>query len=232
MKLPKLIPALLVRRYKRFLADVEFADGSKVTAHCPNTGAMTGCIDSGSTVWLSHSENPKRKYAYTLELVETKNGLTCIHSARANKVVMEALENGLIKELSEYRKISSEVRYGQGSRADFVLCREDETSIILEVKAVTFHLGDGLGAFPDAKSVRALKHTVELTNAINSSTRSLIIFCVLHSGINKVSVAKEVDPAYYVALESALRAGLEVQAWSVDISTSALTLSRRISFDL
>lgn len=232
MKLPKLIPALLVRRYKRFLADVEFADGSKVTAHCPNTGAMTGCIDSGSTVWLSHSENPKRKYAYTLELVETKNGLTCIHSARANKVVMEALENGLIKELSEYRKISSEVRYGQGSRADFVLCREDETSIILEVKAVTFHLGEGLGAFPDAKSVRALKHTVELTNAINSSTRSLIIFCVLHSGINKVSVAKEIDPAYYVALESALRAGLEVQAWSVDISTSALTLSRRIPFDL
>ena len=232
MKLPKLIPALLVKRYKRFLADVEFADGSKVTAHCPNTGAMTGCIDSGSTVWLSHSENPKRKYAYTLELVETKNGLTCIHSARANKVVMEALENGLIKELSEYRKISSEVRYGQGSRADFVLCREDETSIILEVKAVTFHLGDGLGAFPDAKSVRALKHTVELTNAINSSTRSLIIFCVLHSGINKVSVAKEVDPDYYVALESALRAGLEVQAWSVDISTSALTLSRRIPFDL
>ena len=227
-----MIPALLVKRYKRFLADVEFADGSKVTAHCPNTGAMTGCIDSGSTVWLSHSENPKRKYAYTLELVETKNGLTCIHSARANKVVMEALENGLIKELSEYRKISSEVRYGQGSRADFVLCREDETSIILEVKAVTFHLGEGLGAFPDAKSVRALKHTVELTNAINSSTRSLIIFCVLHSGINKVSVAKEVDPAYYVALESALRAGLEVQAWSVDISTSALTLSRRIPFDL
>ena len=232
MKLPKLIPALLVRRYKRFLADVEFADGSKVTTHCPNTGAMTGCIDSGSTVWLSHSENPKRKYAYTLELIETKNGLTCIHSARANKVVMEALENGLIKELSEYRQLSSEVRYGQGSRADFVLCREDETSIILEVKAVTFHLGEGLGAFPDAKSVRALKHTVELTNAINSSTRSLIIFCVLHSGINKVSVAKEVDPAYYVALESALRAGLEVQAWSVDISTSALTLSRRIPFDL
>ena len=227
-----MIPAILVRRYKRFLADVEFADGSKVTAHCPNTGAMTGCIDSGSTVWLSHSDNPKRKYTYTLELVETKNGLTCIHSARANKVVMEALENGLIKELSEYRKISSEVRYGQGSRADFVLCREDETSIILEVKAVTFHLGEGLGAFPDAKSVRALKHTVELTNAINSSTRSLIIFCVLHSGINKVSVAKEVDPAYYVALESALRAGLEVQAWSVDISTSALTLSRRIPFDL
>ena len=227
-----MIPALLVRRYKRFLADVEFADGSKVTVHCPNTGAMTGCIDSGSTVWLSHSENPKRKYAYTLELVETKNGLICIHSARANKVVMEGLENGLIKEFSEYRQISSEVRYGQGSRADFVLCREDETSIILEVKAVTFHLGEGLGAFPDAKSVRALKHTVELTNAINSSTRSLIIFCVLHSAINKVSVAKEVDPAYYVALESALRAGLEVQAWSVDISTSALTLSRRIPFDL
>ena len=121
MKLPKLIPALLVRRYKRFLADVEFADGSKVTTHCPNTGAMTGCIDSGSTVWLSHSENPKRKYAYTLELIETKNGLTCIHSARANKVVMEALEKGLIKELSGYRRISSEVRYGQGSRADFVL---------------------------------------------------------------------------------------------------------------
>ncbi|MDG1987194.1 MAG: DNA/RNA nuclease SfsA [Halieaceae bacterium] len=227
-----MIPALLVRRYKRFLADVEFADGSKVTAHCPNTGAMTGCIDSGSTVWLSHSENPKRKYAYTLELVETKNGLTCIHSARANKVVMEALENGLIKELSEYRQISSEVRYGQGSRADFVLCREDEASIILEVKAVTFHLGEGLGTFPDAKSVRALKHTVELTNAINSSTRSLIIFCVLHSGINKVSVAKEIDPAYYVALESALRAELEVQAWGVDISTSALTLSRRIPFNL
>jgi len=232
LKLPKLIPALLVRRYKRFLADVEFADGSKVTAHCPNTGAMTGCIDSGSTVWLSHSENPKRKYAYTLELVETKNGLTCIHSARANKVVMEALESGLIKELSEYRQISSEVRYGQGSRADFVLCREDEASIILEVKAVTFYLGEGLGAFPDAKSVRALKHAVELTNAINSSTRSLIIFCVLHSGINKVSVAKEVDPDYYVALESALRSGLEVQAWSVDISTSALTLSRRIPFYL
>ena len=232
MKLPKLIPARLVRRYKRFLADVEFSDGREATVYCPNTGAMTGCIDSGSRVWLSYSDNPKRKYAYTLELVETKNGLICIHSARANKVVKEGLENGLIKEFAEYRQISSEVRYGQGSRADFVLYKADCVSVILEVKAVTLYLDGGLGAFPDAKSTRALKHTVELANAIDSSNRSLLVFCVLHSGINEVTIAKEIDPAYYFAFESALRAGLEVQAWGVDISTSALTLSRRIPFSL
>jgi len=227
-----LTPALLVRRYKRFLADVELVDGRKVTVYCPNTGAMTGCIDFGARVWLSRSENPKRKYAFTLELIETKNGLICIHSVRANKVVMEGLENGVIKELSKYRQISSEVRYGEGSRADLVLSREDDSSVIIEVKAVTLYLGQGVGAFPDATSVRALKHTVELTNAINSSTRSLIIFCVFHSGINEVTIAKEIDPAYFIALESALRAGLEIQAWSVDISISALTLEKRIPFNL
>ena len=220
-----------MRRYKRFLADVEIEDGSELTVYCPNTGAMTGCLDRDAEVWLSRSDNQNRKYMFTLELVNSRTGLVCVHAARANTVVKEGFSRGLFKEFSVYPDLSTEVRYGSRSRADFVLSG-DLGRIVVEVKSVTLDLGDGIGVFPDAVSGRALKHARELQKAISQNSRSIIIFCVLHSGIRQVSIARQIDPAYYSALKSAITAGVEVQAWSVRISTSSLMLDRRIPFNL
>ncbi len=206
-------------------------DGRELTIYCPNTGAMTGCIDRDAEVWLSRSDNPKRKYMFTLELVNSKTGLVCVHAARANEVVKEGVSRGLFKELTSYPDLSSEVSYGDRSRADLVLSGK-MGKVIIEIKSVTLDMGDGIGLFPDAVSTRALKHVQQLQKAISANTRSMIIFCVFHSGIRKVSIAREIDPAYYSALKFAIATGVEIQAWSVRISTSSLILDRQIPFNL
>ena len=160
MQFSPLTQGLLIKRYKRFLADITLPDGREVTAHCPNTGSMTGCIEPGWPVWLSHSDNPKRKLAWTLELVESPEGMICVHSALANRIVGEALERPGLLPFEAFNDIRSEVRYGKGSRADFVLSG-DGGRLYVEVKAVTLHVGDGLGLFPDAVSDRARRHVEE-----------------------------------------------------------------------
>jgi sugar fermentation stimulation protein A len=222
-----LIPGRLLRRYQRFLADIELDDGQRITVHCPNTGAMTGCAEPGSRVWLSHSDRKTRKYPHTWELVETTAGLACIHSALANKVVLEAVHSQQVPLLNGYTKVSTEVKYGQGSRADLVL-EGDSGRCVVEVKSVTLCLAGGEGAFPDAVSSRASKHLRELEAVARGGDRALLFFCVLHAGIRQVRAASEIDPAYAEALRSAMAGGVEAVAWQAQLSPVAVTLDRAL----
>jgi sugar fermentation stimulation protein A len=231
MQFDGLIQGRLLRRYKRFLADVEMPGGQVITAHCPNTGAMTGCAEPGSRVWLSSSTVKTRKYPHTWELVETSRGMACIHSARANQVVREAFAARLVPGFEGYTGLSAEVKYGQGSRADLLL-QGLPGRVFVEVKSVTLCRGDGRGAFPDAVSERGRKHLRELQAVLAPDTRALLFFCVFHEGIDAVSAAGDIDPAYRDALAGALAAGVEVLAWGTDISTAGIRLARVLPFSL
>lgn len=226
-----MLQAKLLRRYKRFLADVELQDGTVLTVHCPNTGAMTGCAEQGWNVWLSKSDSPKRKYPYTWELVETDRGLACVHASLANKVVALALGNAEVPELVNYSEIKAEVTYGnEGSRADFLL-KEGVAQCFVEVKSVTLLREGGVGAFPDAVSQRGSKHLRELSAMKAQGHRAVLFFCVLHSGIHQVSVADDIDLVYGQMLSEAVAAGVEVLAYGCDIDHFGIQLSHRIEFD-
>ncbi len=231
MRLDGLLQGRLVRRYKRFLADVEMPGGEVITVHCPNTGAMTGLAEPGSRVWLSTSEVKTRKYPHTWELVETADGLACVHSASANRVVREAFDARLVPGFEDYPGISAEVRYGQGSRADLLL-RGAVGQVFVEVKSVTLCRRGGQGVFPDAVSERGRKHLRELQAVLAPDTRGLLFFCVFHSGIKNVSAAGDIDPAYRDALAQAMAAGVEVLAWATDITTSGVDLAGPLPFSL
>jgi sugar fermentation stimulation protein A len=226
-----LTEGVLCRRYKRFLADVEMPDGKLITVHCPNTGAMTGCAEPGSRVWLSHSDSKTRKYPHTWELVETAHGMACIRSVLANQVVREAFEAGRIPGFDAYSELRSEVRYGGASRADLLLAGEAGRAYV-EVKSVTLCRDGGVGAFPDAVSKRGQKHLHELRSIRDKKTRGVMFFCVFHSGIETVCAAGDIDPAYRLALRGAIAAGVEVLAWKADISTAGIELSRPLPFSV
>lgn len=212
---PPLMPATLIRRYKRFLADVELPDGQQLTAHCPNTGAMTDCSDPGSAVWLSRSENPRRKYAHTLEQVHSRHGLVGVNTALANRLVGEALETGAIAQLREYSHWRSEAPIPDGSgRFDFLLSGHPKApDCYLEVKSATLATDAGLGLFPDAVSTRARKHLLALTELAREGMAATLLFCVQHSGIEQVAPADHVDPEYGVALREAAAAGVVILAY-------------------
>lgn len=231
MKFPCLVEAQLLRRYKRFLADVALDDGEVLTVHCPNTGAMTGCAEEGSAVWLSKSDSAKRKYAHTWEIAKTRAGMVCVHSARANAVVREALVAGLLPGLEAYPHCRSEVVVAAGTRADLVVVG-DAGRVIIEVKSVTLCRNGGWGAFPDAVSSRGRKHVLALQRARAADTRSLLVFCAMHTGIHRVCVAGDIDPAYRNALGEAMEAGLEVIALGCDVSPSAVQVRDTLPFSL
>jgi len=231
MQLPDLIEARLVRRYKRFLADVTLADGTALTVHCPNTGAMTGCAQEGSPVWLSRSHSASRKYAYTWELVQTVNGTVCVHSARANRVIREAFEKGMVPGFENHPRARSEVVVAPGTRADLLL-EGDAGRVIVEVKSVTLCRDGGCGAFPDAVSTRGRKHVLALQAALAADTRSLLVFCAMHTGIRRVSVAADIDPGYRDALKSAIHAGVDVIALACDVSPMGVQVRSALPFSL
>ncbi len=224
-----LTEAVLIKRYKRFLADVRLMDGSQITVHCPNTGKMTGCAEPGCRIWLSKSNNKKRKYPYTWELVEVaRDQMAFIHAAKANALVHEALDQDLLKELCGFDTLRKEVRFGlEGSRVDFLLGYPQEQCII-EVKSVTLHLGGGLGLFPDAISERGSKHLRELMLAKQRGYRAVLCYSVQHSAIEEVRPAEEIDPVYAATLRQALSAGVEMIAYKAVISTAEVRLDKAI----
>jgi sugar fermentation stimulation protein A len=225
----KLSPSLrrgrLLRRYKRFLADVETAAGV-MTLHCPNTGAMTGCTEPGLEVWYSTSDNPQRKYPHTLEVVCTPAGRVGINSARANLLVGEALAGGGITELAGYREVQREARIpGANGRFDFRLDGADG-SCWVEVKSMTLWLGQGRGAFPDAVSERAVRHVEALLERRRAGDRAALVFCVQHTGVCHATPADEVHPAYGAALRAAAAEGVEVLAYGCRIERDEISVSR------
>ena len=225
-----LLVARLSKRYKRFLADVTLDDGTALTAHCPNTGSMLGCDEPGSRVWLSESDNPKRKYAHTWELVELNGGvLVGINTGRANGLVREAIESGLIGELAGYDDIRAEVRYGnENSRIDFLLTGSDGHCYV-EVKSVTAAVDDGIALFPDAVSSRGTKHLRELIDTVNhQGRRGVLCFCVQRSDAREVRPADDIDPVYGRTLREALHAGVEVIAYRAKLDPEGVVLVERI----
>lgn len=227
---PPLQEARLLRRYKRFLADVEPAVGGRLTVHCPNTGSMLGCAEPGMRVWLSRATNPERKYAWTWELVEAQPGvLVGIHTGRANGLVREALESGLIAELAGYPDVRGEVRVGEGFRVDFLLRgHRRRPDCYLEVKNVTAAVEDGVALFPDAVSERASRHLRELMARVRKGMRAMLCFCVQREDVEEVRPADEIDPVYGDTLRKALRAGVEVCAYGAQVNAAEVVLHRSL----
>jgi len=230
----ELVPAILLKRYKRFLADVQFNNGEEITVHCANTGAMTGCAIPGSNIWLSKSDNIKRKYPYSWELVELEGGkgFICVNTARANKVIHAGLLAGKFTQFSQYKNIRPEVKYGDASRVDFLLSETGLVDVYLEVKSVTLHIDGELGAFPDAVTLRGQKHLLELLEMKRAGHRAVLAFCVLHSAIKKVTVADNIDRRYGELLREVINQGVEVYCYSVDMSVDGLYLSHQIPLEL
>ena len=225
-----LIEGILLRRYKRFLADVRLDDGSIVTAHTANTGAMTGCSTPGARVWLSDSRNPRRKYPLTWELVESPTGgLIGINTLSSNHLVKEAILDGVITPLQGYQKIASEVLYGsENSRIDLMLVDTSGNRCFVEVKNVTL-AEDGIGRFPDAVSARGSKHLRELMEMVRQGHRAVLLFCVQREDVRTVSPADEIDPCYGSLLRQAEHTGVEILAYGARVSLEEITLHHRLS---
>lgn len=227
-----LIKATLVRRYKRFLADVVLPDGTEVVAHCPNTGAMTGCAEPGFDVWLRHVNDPKRKLQYTWELATDEQGhMIGINTANANNLVAEALQNKVIDELAHYPTFRREVAFGnEKSKVDFLLSGAGMPSLYLEVKSVTL-LENQQGYFPDTQTTRGQKHLRELTAVqTDSECEAALLFCVQHTGIQSVTAAGHLDPEYARLLREAVSLGVKVYAWSCEISPDEILLTKRLPY--
>lgn len=230
MKSPAVIFGTLVRRYKRFLADVELADGSVITVHCPNTGRMTTCAEPGWRVALSDSRNPKRKYRYTWELVHNGACWICVNTGRANAIAAEAVAEGTIPELSGHAEILREQRFGN-SRFDLLL-RTGEDLCYVEVKNVTLLANDGCYAFPDAVTERGRKHLDELVSVVNAGHRAAMLFVIPRSDGSAFRAAHEIDPRYAEALRRAADSGVEMFAWQAEVSPEILRLSVPVAIQL
>ena len=194
---PPLQSATLIKRYKRFLADVVTPEGALLTLHCPNTGAMTGCATPGDTVWYSTSSSLTRKYPHTWELTQTQAGdIICVNTLRANQLVKEAFQEKRLAEFSDYSTVLSEVNYGsERSRIDFMLQAGCKVNCYIEVKSVTLS-DSSQGYFPDAVTVRGQKHLRELMSVVENGERAVLLFAVLHSAIEQVSPASHIDARY------------------------------------
>ena len=230
-------PAILIKRYKRFLADVILADKSTTTIHVANTGAMTGCAEPNDIVWYSTSSNPKRKYPFSWELTQTKkNHFICVNTIRANQLAEEAILNGTIAELQGFDELKREVKYGEeNSRIDFLLTHNNDldsdtkkvTKTYIEVKSVTLLEGDQ-GYFPDTVTTRGQKHLRELMSIVKNGDRAVLLFTVLHTGINSFKVANHIDKTYAALLQEAINAGVEVLVYKAKISSELIFLSEKI----
>jgi sugar fermentation stimulation protein A len=221
----------LIKRYKRFLADVRLDNDEMITVHCPNTGSMKNCVEENAEIWLSDSNNPKRKYRYTWEYLRTSRGHHIgVNAGKANQLVQSAIRDDLVEPLAGYDTIRPEVKYGdENSRIDLLLQDSKKQDCYVEVKSVTL-LEDppssGIGYFPDAVSERGAKHLRELIKMSQSDARSVLFFCVQHTGIQEVRPADHIDREYGKLLREALDSGVEVLAYKVRKSNKGFRLWR------
>ncbi|MFY0637190.1 DNA/RNA nuclease SfsA [Maricaulis maris] len=228
----ELIPGRLVKRYKRFFADVELADGALVTAHCANTGAMTGIKDPGLPVWLSRSDNPKRKLKFTWELVEAEGTLIGALPNLANALAEEAVRAGVIAELAGYDSLRREVKYGENSRIDLLLESEGRPPCWVEVKNVHWQRGPGIAEFPDGVTARGAKHLVELAGQVASGERAVQLFIVQRSDCEILRPAEDIDPVYARTLRESAAAGVEVLAYACEVTAKSVTITRPMRVEL
>jgi len=231
MKLPQpLIHGTLIRRYQRFLADVQLDDGSVVTAHTPNTGSMMGCAVPGNRVALSVSASPGRKYPHSWELVEADGVWVGINTQLPNYLAREAIENGTIAELAGYPALRLEVPYGEGSRIDLFLSGPRGYCYV-EVKNVTL-VENGCALFPDAVTARGQKHLRELMEVVRQGHRGVMLFVVQRADGESMAPADLIDPTYGKLLREAAGAGVELLAYQAEVNHAEIVLKRRLEVRL
>lgn len=222
-----LIEAVLIKRYKRFLADVMLDNGELLTVHCPNTGSMTNCAQPGWKVFLSESANKKRKYAHTWEMAINDQGHWIgINTNNANKIVKDALQNRKILELAEYSQVTPEYKVGD-SRIDFFIQGDGMPDCYVEVKSMTL-CENSLGLFPDAVTQRGKKHALQLAELAKSGHKAVLLFCAQHSGISHFNIAGHIDEEYAHAVSEAQKVGVEVICYGCNFSSDFIELAQSI----
>jgi sugar fermentation stimulation protein A len=217
-----LIKGRLIKRYKRFLADVELDGGEVITAHVANPGSMMGLKEEGLTVWLSRSDNPKRKLAYSWELVEVEGALIGINTAHPNGIAAEAIENGKIEALAGYDKLTREVKYGVNSRIDILLSGGGKPDCYVEVKNVTLKRDGSLAEFPDSVTARGAKHLKELVSMVEQGYRAVMFYLIQRTDCTEFRIAADIDPAYVAAFNEATAAGVEIICYDCHITTNEI----------
>jgi sugar fermentation stimulation protein A len=220
-----LVPARLIRRYKRFLADCRLPDGTEITAHCPNPGSMAGLAAPGTRVWLEPNDDPARKLKFGWRLVDHENGhFTGIDTGAANRIVAEALQDQGIDALAAYRQVRPEVKYGNKSRIDFLLTGPHLPDAYLEVKSVTLARRPGRAEFPDSVTTRGARHLKDLAEMATLGHRAILLYLVQRTDCADVGIAGDIDPDYAAAFDAACTAGVEVIAHATRITPDALRL--------
>jgi len=225
-----LVAGRLVRRYKRFLADVLLEEGGDlVTAHCANSGSMLGLTAPGSRVYLSASDDPRRKLKYSWEMIEADGALVGINTSLPNRLVEEALVAGLIPELSGFASLRREVKYGRNSRIDILLADESGTPVYVEVKNVHLMRQAGLAEFPDSVTVRGAKHLAEMSDMVASGARAAMVYLVQRPDCDRFDIARDIDMAYGTAFDAARKLGVEAYAVGCRVTPEEIVCNRRIA---
>ncbi len=233
MKWPgSLVKGRLLKRYKRFLADVALPDGTVVVAHCANTGSMKTCMDVDIPVWLTHTDSKTRKLKYSWQIAFMPDGWVGINTGLANRLVVEAIQSGVIPALDGYGELRTEQKYGENSRIDILLRDEQRPDCYVEVKNVTLLLEDGIAGFPDAVTKRGLKHLGELTKLVVQGRRAVLLYCVQRESATVVKPAAQFDPDYAAALKHAAAHGVDVLAYRAQLSEDGLELTTAIPVEL
>ena len=224
----KLIAGQFIKRYKRFFVDVKVKN-KIVTAHCPNTGSMYGLLKKGNKVWLTRSDNPKRKLKYTLQIIEDHKSKVGVNTHLANKIVLHALENNLIKEFDKKIQIKPETKFGLNTRFDFLIMK-NKSKIFVEVKNVTLSRIKGLAEFPDAVTARGLKHINELIKANKKGYKIFILYLVQRDDCNAFKIAGDIDPEYSESLSKAVKKKLNVLCYDCKFSSKGIKLNQKVKF--
>ena len=224
----KLIPGLFLKRYKRFFVDVKL-NNKIITSHCPNTGSMEGLLKKGNKVWLSKSNNPKRKLKYTLEIIEDKNVKVGVNTHSTNKIVLHALQNNLIDEFNNILDIKPEIKFGLNTRFDFLVTNKSYKAFI-EVKNVTLSRKKALAEFPDAITTRGLKHINELLKASKKNYKIFILYLVQRDDCKSFTIAEDIDPKYADALKKAVKKKLKILCYDCKFSLKSIKLDNKIKF--
>ncbi|MFU1477219.1 DNA/RNA nuclease SfsA [Roseovarius sp. C7] len=226
-----LVPARLIRRYKRFLADIRLeADGREVTAHCANPGSMMGLAEPGMRIWVEPNDDPKKKLRFGWRLVDHENGhFTGVDTSLPNRALRGALEAGEIAELGGYDRVRPEQKYGENSRIDFLLSGAGRRDAYVEVKSVTLSRRPGLAEFPDSVTARGTKHLAELARMAEAGHRAVMLYLVQRTDCREMDLARDIDPAYAAGFAVARAAGVEVIALDCAISPEAVTLRNRVT---
>jgi len=227
MKFTKsLIKGKLVKRYKRFFADIKLNEET-IIAHCPNTGSMMGLLDEGNEVFVSKNDDPKRKLKYTLEIIKVKKNLVGVNTHFANKISFHGLSNNLVKEVKNANNIKPEVFFDKETRFDF-LVEKDNQKTFVEVKNVTLSRKDKLAEFPDAVTSRGSKHLKTLIEATKKGYKTYLLFLVQIQGVTDFKIAKDIDKEYYENYKLAKKAGVKFLAYRCKISSKEIKIEKKI----